>query len=141
MKVHIRIQRRAEALNCGDSTTLTRASPALAGAAPLEAQQRADEHRQDLATEPVIPSEDITQSIGESEHPLPDRQAAEHVINQMRRELGHPPPAARRAEAPALAREGDENLVSAALTAKAGEAACERAAGEKLSQLVFDEAR
>jgi len=59
----------------------------------------------------------------------------------MRRELGHPPPAARWAEAPAFAGECDQHFAKTVAAAEAREPARHHAAGEKFPQLAFDERR
>ena len=61
-------------------------------------------------TELVIPGEKIAQVVREREDPLPDRNARQDGIDQMGGVRGHPPAAAARAEAAALAREGYQPL-------------------------------
>jgi len=57
------------------------------------------------------------------------------------RQVGHAPPAARGAEAAALAGEGDQQLGVAFVAAEAGETAREDAAREELAELTLDEER
>ena len=71
--------------------------------------------------------------------PLPDGQAAQHIVGQVACQVGHAPPAARGTKSPSLAREGDQDLVPPVITAKSGEATCEYAAREELSELPLDE--
>jgi len=61
------------------------------------------------------------------------------VVGEVPRQVRHAPAAARRTEGAGLAREGDQDLVSAPIAAKSGEATREHSAGEKLAQLPLDE--
>jgi hypothetical protein len=57
----------------------------------------------------------------------------------MRRRVGHPPAAARRAEAASLAREGDEAITATVVAVHAEEAVREDAAVEVGAELALDE--
>jgi hypothetical protein len=63
------------------------------------------------------------------------------VIDKVRCRVGHAARGARRADAAAFTREGDEDLVGAGLAADAGEAMGEDAAAQVLGELALDVAR
>ena len=73
--------------------------------------------------------------------PLPNRNLREDVVNQMRRALRHSSPATRRANRPALARERDQTIEPAAVTAEPREAAREPAAPKEPAKLLINERR
>jgi len=141
VEVHVGVQRGAEALDCrdGGAAPVCHAAPARPPA--LEAEHGADEHGEHGAAEPMVPRERVAQPVRQRQHPLADRQPAEHAVDEMRRQFGHPPPTAGRAETPSLARERDQHLVEAVAAAKPREAAGHRAAGDELAQLPFHKPR
>lgn len=112
-----------------------------ARAAPQPAAHRAQEHRDDGATEVVIPGEPIPQAVGQAQHPLPHSHIGKDVIDQVRGALGHPPPTAARTERPAFARKRDQAIEAARRAAKPREATGQPAAAEIVPKLVFDEPR
>jgi hypothetical protein len=77
----------------------------------------------------------------QAEDPLSNRNVGEDLINQMRRPLGHTPPATPRAETPALAREGHEAIQSAGGAPKSGETAGQTAAPQEVAELLLDKSR
>ena len=77
----------------------------------------------------------------QAEHPLPDRHVGEHVIDEMRRPLGHPSTTTPRAEAAALARKGHEAVQSARGAPKAGEAAGQTATPQEVAELLLEKSR
>ncbi len=64
---------------------------------------------------------------------LADRHGREHAIDQVRRPIGHPSPAAARAEPAPLARERDQPIETAAGAAEPREARCQAAARQALA--------
>jgi hypothetical protein len=66
-------------------------------------EHRAQAHPQHRARQPRVERELVAHRHGHREHPLADRHPREHPLDQVRGELTHPPPAARRAEAAATA--------------------------------------
>jgi hypothetical protein len=127
------VRSRAEPLDRGDSTAAAAGDTAPARATPLEGQQRTDEHREHAPTEPLVVRECVAQAMRRGEHPLPDRQATEHIVHQVRGQGRHAAPGARRTEAAPLARERDQQIGAALVAAEAGEAARELAAGQELT--------
>jgi hypothetical protein len=65
----------------------------------------------------------------------------EHGLDEVGRLRRHPPSPAARAEAAALAGEGNQPLEGALAAPDPREATCEHATGEELSELPLDEAR
>jgi hypothetical protein len=87
----------------------------------------------------VIPGKPIAKLKGKAQDPLPNRGAWEHVVDEMRRTLRHPAPAAAWAEASAFARERNHPIGTAARTPKAGEAMREHAAASEPLKLALHE--
>jgi hypothetical protein len=134
------VERRSAPLNGGYGTTAA-VDPLLARPAPLEGEHGAHEHGQHGAAETMIVGDPIAQPVRQGQHPLADGQPAEDAVDEVGGERTHPSPAAGRAEAASLAGERDQNLTLATGAAKARKAARHHAAGEKLAQLPFHEAR
>ena len=88
---------------------------------PQENTQRHVEHW------PVALHE-VTQALWHGQYPLAHRQAGEDVVREVRRRLHHEPRVARGADAPALAGEGYEVVVSAIVAPGSGKAVREDAA-------------
>jgi hypothetical protein len=139
VKVDVQVQSRAEPLDCRDGATAPLPDASTLGSAALERQQRADEDAEYGAAEAVVPGEGVAEAVRQGENPLPDRQTAENVVNEVSCQVGHAPAAARWTEPPPLARKRDQDLVPAAVAAESGEAARHGAAGEKLPKLPLDE--
>ena len=83
-----------------------------------------------------IIGEQKAQGKWKSQHPLPDRCFGEHVIDQMRGRLHHPPCPATGAEASALAGECNEMFVKAAIALDAKKAMLKQAALEVVFELL-----
>ena len=92
----------------------------------------------DAAEQRRVAVQQEPQSLGERDHPLAHLHLWEHVLDEMGSRLGHAPRGAGRAEAAALAGEGDHEVVAAVVTACAGEAAGKDAALEIGAQLALD---
>ncbi len=129
IKVHVKVQRAAEALDQGHRAALR------AGAldARLIGQPAADhalhdgQHRPDGVR---FAGEQPAQRERHAQHPLPHRARAEHVLHQMARGLGHAACAAARAEPALLARERHQPLGMTLLAYHAQEPVFEYAAAQ-----------
>jgi len=129
VEVDVEIQRAAEALDQGHHAALRRI-PRHAGliGKPTgdhtmhDAQHRADGLR--------LAGEQEAQRVGETQHPLPHRPRAEHLVHQMPRRLGHAPRAAAGAEAALLAGIRHQPLGTTVLADHAQEAVLEHAAAQ-----------
>ena len=77
----------------------------------------------------------------QTQHPLSNPHIWKHVIDEIRRPLGHPPSAAPWAEAATLAREGHETILSARGTPKAGKAAGQTSTAQEIAELLLDKSR
>ena len=95
------------------------------------------ERREDLRVE----GRERAKLEGERQHPLAYGDRREDAIDERRRLVRHSTTRAARAEATTLAREGDQEIVTAGLAALADEAVRENSASEILTELVFDVAR
>ena len=103
MKVHVQVESPTKSLDDGHRAGAAAAMTRCLGSLSIEAKQGACVDCKHRATELVIPGEPITKLEGKAQHPLPNRRAREHVVDEMRRTLGHPTAAAARAEAPTFA--------------------------------------
>ncbi len=100
---------------------------------------RSDEDVEDGAAEAMVPGEPVAHAVGEAQHPLADGDVGQHAIHQASGALGHAAAAATRAEAAALAGEGDQPLERARVAPEAGEPVGEDAAGQELAELLLHE--
>lgn len=93
------------------------------------ASQRPEQDVEDGAGHLRIPGEEPAEALWHREHPLPDRDGGDHVVGEVGGRC-HAPRVAVGADAPALAGEGDQEVVAAAGAASAGEAVGQDAAAE-----------
>jgi hypothetical protein len=98
VEVDVDVQRKSKALDGRDRTPGAAGNPAPLGTAALEAEQGANECAQHRAAETMIPGEGVPQPVRQGQDPLAHGQATQHAIDQMRRQLGHPPAATPRAK-------------------------------------------
>ena len=141
MEVHVQVERAAKALDDGDRTGAAVAMTRCLGSLSVEAQQGTRVDRKHRAAERMIPGQPIAKLEGKAQHPLPNRRAREHVVDEMRRTLGHPASAATRAEASTLAGERDQTIGAAARTPKPGKPMREHAAANEALKLALHEQR
>ena len=116
-------------------------APLLARATPQRREDRAHEDAQHGARERRVVGEAVAEGERQREHPLADRDLGQHAVHQVRGRVGHAPAAAGRAEAAALAGEGDDAVEAAVVAVHAHEAVGEDAAAEEAAELALDEAR
>jgi len=141
VEVDVQVQRVAEALHEGDGSAMpARDRPLLPGAAPQRREDAAHEDVEHVAHERRVVGKPVAERKGQREHPLPHRHLGQHAIDEMRSGVGHAAPAARRAEAAALAREGDDAIEPAAVAVHAHEAIRKDPAAEEGAKLARDEA-
>jgi len=79
----------------------------------------------------------VADALREGEHPLAPGHAREHAVHEVRGRVVHAARGARRADAPTLARAGEQVHVAAALADHAREAPVEPAAVEVGAQLLL----
>ncbi len=90
----------------------------------------------------MIVGEAVAQPMGDRQHPVAHGHVGrDDVLHQVRRPLGHPPPAAARTEAAALARERHEPPKRAVATAYPGEPVRQDPAAQELPELGGNERR
>jgi hypothetical protein len=87
----------------------------------------------------VIPGEPIAKLEGKAQHPLSNRRAREHVVDEVRCTLGHPVAPAARAKASTFAGKRDQPIGAAARTPKAGKPMREHAAANESLKLTLHE--
>jgi hypothetical protein len=83
----------------------------------------------------------VAKRVGKREHPLANGNLGKDAVDEVGRGVRHTPAPARRAEAAALAREGDEAVVAAAVTVQPQEAVRQDATAQEGAELLLDEAR
>ena len=141
MKVEVCVHRAAEALHARHHAGLSTRQALIPGTTAVRAAERAHEDVQHRATEAVVVGEPVPEPVRNREHPLADGDVGgQHVVDEVHRALGHPPPPAARTDRAALARERDQPLERTVPASYAGEAVSEHSAAEKLPELVDDEA-
>ena len=137
VEVHLRIEQRAKTVDEGHPIDPRIGIRRRAGAAQglfHDAQENAQRQRLDR---PIM-FEVITQPLGNRQHPLTDWQSRKNVVGQVGRSFDHPPGVASRTDATALARAGDEKIVTALGASSAGKAMRENPAFEIPAELAFD---
>jgi hypothetical protein len=126
MEVDVEIQVPAEALHPGHRAAL--APDALAPRPPaLPGEHRPEEDAEHLAEQGGVACQQEADPPGQAQDPLPVGSSRQHPVDQVRRSLMHPSGRARRTDAAILARQRDQHLVPAVVTAHAGEAVAQEA--------------
>lgn len=90
------------------------------------------------AGERRIAVEEGTETLRKREHPLADGQRRQHVIGEVSGHMDHTACVTRRADAAPLARERDQALAAATVTAGPGKAVGEDAAAQVGAEVVLD---
>jgi hypothetical protein len=137
IKVHVEVQRAAEALDQGHHAALRRrAVNACLVRQPVPDHALHDgQHR---ANRLWLAGEQPAQRKRNAQHPLPHPARAKHVLHQMPRALGHAACAAARAEPALLARKRHQPLGVAVRAHHAQEAVIEHAAAQvRLERLAY----
>jgi hypothetical protein len=104
VKVHVQVERAPKTLDDGDRACAAASVTRCLGSLSVEALQCTRVDRQHRAAEVVIPSKPIAKLEGKAQHPLSNRGAWEHVVDEMGRTLRHPAASAARAKASTFAR-------------------------------------
>ena len=143
MKVHVEVQRAAEALNDGHG--------AAAGAphaqrptrpTPVPPEDGAQEDLQHATAQVVAPGQEQSKAPGQRQYDLPDGYPrGQDPLHQVPRPLRHPPPPTRRTEGATAAGEGHQSVVVACGTMQVREAFGEVAAASERRQLPTHETR
>jgi len=141
VEVHVQVQRATKALDDRDRTSAAVAMTRCAGSLSVEALQGTRVDREHRAAEAVVPSKPIAKLEGKAQYPLSNRGPREHVVDEMRRALGHPAAAAARAEAAAFAGERNQPIGATVSTAKPGKPMREHAAAHESLELALHEQR
>ncbi len=127
MKVDVKVEAPTKSLRKGDGSRLCTgdAREALGGTCDLLGEDEA-QRREDVRLGRRKPA----QLEGQAHHPLANRGAGQDSIGDVRGLVAHSPRAAARTQAALLAREADEDVVSAAVAVAAHEAPREVGARE-----------
>lgn len=138
--MRVQIQCVAEALNEGDGAA---SGPAVRGgnARPPADRGKHGAHPdlQYVPDQGGIVSEPIAHGKGNRQHPLTDRHLGKNTIHQMRRRVGHPPPAARRTEPTTFAGIRHEPVQAAGIAVHPQKSPRQDAAIEEGAEFPFDE--
>jgi hypothetical protein len=82
------------------------AMPARRARGTQKTEDSAHLHTHDRATQIVIPREQVSQTIGQTQDPLPNRGIGQHMVDEVGRAFRHASPAATRTEAASLHENG-----------------------------------
>jgi hypothetical protein len=103
------VQRGAKALDERDRAASSAPDPEIPfRSPPLVGEDGPQETTQHLTRQPSVPGTAVAKRVRKREHPLPDRDFGQYVVDEMGGGIGHAPTSTRRTESPAFAREGDE---------------------------------
>lgn len=141
MDVHIQIQRGAETLDDGHRSATAVARARLPRAASEEPEHRPDEDARNRAAQRVVPRQEVTQAMRQTQDPLPHGHDRKHVIDEVCGAFGHPPATAAWADGPALTGKRHEAIEPTSAAVKPGEPAGEEPAAQEVTELLLDEAR
>ena len=141
MEVHVQFQPAPEPLHDGDRAAAAIGDAGAPGAATIPAEHGADEDAEHRATERVVERQAVAQPVRHGEHPLAHRHPGQDRVDQVRRLLGHPPPAAARTDRPGLAGKRDEAFEPTGVAPHPGEPPLELPTPEEVAELALDEAR
>jgi hypothetical protein len=139
MEVHVQVERATKALDDRDRTRAAVAMTRCLSSLSLESLKCPRVDREHRAAEAVIPGKPIAKLEGKAQDPLSNWGTWKHLVDEMRRALGHPTACAARAEAAAFARERHQPIGTAARTPKAGKAMREHAAADESLKLALHE--
>jgi len=137
----IQVEPAAEPLDDRHTAGVAIADSESASAPALESQERAQVNSQHGTGEVVIPRQDITKTVGQAQHPLANRHARQHIIDEASGGLGHAAAAAAGAEAAAFARERHEPFERALAAPETAKAVRQHAAREEMPEFLFHELR
>jgi len=90
VEVHVQVQRAATALDDRDRTGTAASMTRGLGLLSVEALQCTRVDREHGSAERVVPGKPIAKLEGKAQDPLSNRGPREHVVDEMRRTLGHP---------------------------------------------------
>jgi len=136
---HVEVQGGAEPLDDHDRATpcITQALGALRTAAQ-EPEHGPHEDAHHGARQAMVPCQLVAQSVRKSQDPLAHPNDRQDMVDQMRRALRHASAPTARTDCAAFAREGDEQVLVAAITLETSEPAREEPAPEKALEFFFD---
>ena len=131
----------SEALDERDRPALGPVDAAIAGAPAEESEDGADEHIEDRGDHLRVIGQPVAKRVGQGEHPLPDGNAGNNAVHQVRGRIRHASAAAGRADRSAMTRKRQELLLAADLALQAKEATRRNPAFEERPHLALDKAR
>ena len=138
VKVDVELQRRSKTLNKSDGAAGRVLEAASSQPSTLPREQYPQARSQRCGGEMRSTAEREAHDDRKREDPLPIRHARQDVVDEVRRGVLSAPRGARRTDAPSLARERNEQLVTARATPNPGEAVGEHATGQEAVELSAD---
>jgi len=141
VQVRVEPQVGVGALHDGDGATAASAAAELAHAPAVEAEHRVHEDAADGAEQLPIVAEPSAQLEWHGQHELSQGHGRQHVVDEVRCGLRHPPPEARRTEAASFARKRQQTPFVAVFALEDGKATTQQAAVEVALELATDEVR
>jgi len=139
--VDVEIERPAKPLHHGDGAATRVHETVLTSPLSQVAAHLAEQHAHHGPAQIVVPRQEVPDPVRYTQHPLTYRHVWEHVIHQMRGPLGHPAPAAARAETAPFAGKSNQAIHAAAVAPKPGEPPGQPPTPEERLKLLLDEAR
>lgn len=140
VRMAIEVEHRSKALHDRDGTAVGIGDAMGACSSALPGEHLVQKPTDDLAQQVGIAGEQKPNLTRYRQHPLSVRHGWENAVDEVRCGVCHSPTCARRTEPAGLARERDQPLLGAGVTAHAYESSTEQATSEKPLELALHEA-
>ena len=140
MEVDVQIQ-AAEALHAEHRPALNSVKPIAFGPRAIAGENGLDEDARERRQHVGLERGELAELEGERQHVLPDRHIGQHAIDQVGRPVGHPPPAAARADTATVTGEGDEQIVATRVAVSARKPLREESTRQVAAELSLHVAR
>ena len=141
VEMDVQVQARTESLNEGHRTrsrSVAVPDPRAPRPASVPVADRVHENSRERTQDLRVERRERTELERKREHPLTQGDRWQDAIDKRRGLVRHPSAGATRAHAPMLAREGNEEIVTAGVAARANEPVGEVPAPQVLAEFGFD---
>lgn len=139
--VHVQVQAPAEALHESHRTALAAHEPIPTRVRSVETEDRFDEEARHRAEHLGLEGSERAQLERERQDVLAHGHVGKHAVDQMRRRVRHAPACAAWACPPLLARERDQDVVTAVVATAVHEAVSEDTTPQICAELLLDVSR